>query len=206
MIIKSMALGPIMANCFIIGCSQTKEAVVVDPGDEVDRILLSLAESGLTVKHIINTHGHFDHVGANHGLKKATGAAIAIHPQDAPMLGHVEESARHFGLALKNSPPADITLADGDVLTFGELSLQVIHTPAHTVGGISLATGGYVLVGDTLFANSIGRTDFPGGDYNTLIASIKHKLFGLGDDTRVLPGHGPETTIGAEKRYNPFLR
>ena len=206
MIIKTLAVGPIMANCFIVGCENTKSAVVIDPGDEADKILMTLAESQLTVKYIINTHGHFDHVGANKRLKEATGADILIHQDDAFMLEHISSASMAFGLKVEDSPPADRTLADGDTVTFGDITLTVIHTPGHSPGGISLVTDKVVFVGDSLFYGSIGRTDFPGGDYNTLISSIKTKLFPLGDDVKVYTGHGPATTIGQEKRMNPFLK
>lgn len=206
MIIKKLEVGPIMANCFILGCEATKEAVVIDPGDDADQILMALSESGLTAKYLINTHGHFDHVGANKRMKEVTGAQIAIHPEDEPMLSELSRSARMFGLSAENSPPADIFLNHGDTISFGEITLTVIHTPGHSKGGVSLYTKGSLFAGDTLFAGSIGRTDLPGGDYDTLIASIQKKLLPLDDDTRVYTGHGPETTIGNEKRMNPFLR
>ncbi|RJP93963.1 MAG: MBL fold metallo-hydrolase [Desulfobacteraceae bacterium] len=206
MIIKTLALGPIMANCFIVGCENTKSAVVIDPGDEVNKILLSLAESKLTVKYIINTHGHFDHVGANKRLKAATGAPILIHKADAEMLAQVSLSAMAFGMSGEDSPPADQTISEGDKITFGDITLTVLHTPGHSLGGVSLHFDGVVFVGDSLFAGSIGRTDFPGGDYDTLIRSIKTKLFPLGDDVVVYSGHGPASTIGREKRFNPFLQ
>ena len=206
MIIKELAVGPIMANCFIVGCEDTRKSVVIDPGDDSDRILLSLAESKLTVKYIINTHGHFDHVGANRKMKEATGAELMIHPLDAPMLGFLTSAASSFGLSAENSPDADKEIVDGDIISFGKVELNVIHTPGHSPGGISLYTSGHVFVGDTLFAGSIGRTDFPGGDYNTLISSVQKRLFPLGDDTRVYCGHGPQTTIGREKKFNPFVR
>ena len=204
MIIKSLAVGPIMANCFIVGCQETRKAVVIDPGDDGEKILLSLAEDKLKVEHIINTHGHFDHVGANRMMKDATGADILIHALDAPMLNSLSETAAGFGLNVRNSPPPDKTMEDGDVISFGSMSLKVIHTPGHTLGGVSLYTDGAVFVGDTLFQGSIGRTDFPGGSYETLISSIREKLFVLGDDVRVFSGHGPETSIGVERQYNPF--
>ncbi|MCD4721855.1 MAG: MBL fold metallo-hydrolase [Desulfobacula sp.] len=206
MIIKKLEVGPIMANCFILGCESTKEAVVIDPGDDADRILMELGKSNLKVKYLINTHGHFDHVSANKRMKEATGAQIAIHPEDEPMLHELSQSALMFGLASENSPPADILLKDGDEVTFGEITLQVIHTPGHSKGGISLYTKGHLFSGDTLFAGSIGRTDLAGGDYDTLISNIKEKLLIFDDDTIVYTGHGPETTIGNEKRMNPFLR
>jgi len=205
LIIKEIAVGPLMANCFIVGCKKTKETVVIDPGGDADRILSSLAASKLTVKYIINTHGHFDHVSGNADMKKATGADILIHPLDAPMLGRLSQNAAFFGISVENSPSCDQTIEEGETISFGEIGLKVIHTPGHTPGGISLYTDGIVFVGDTLFAGSIGRTDFPGGDYETLITSIQEKLFPLGDDVRVLNGHGPETTIGREIQYNPFV-
>jgi hydroxyacylglutathione hydrolase len=204
LIIRDLAVGPIMANCFIVGCEKTKEAAVIDPGDEPDKILLALAGLKLKVKYIINTHGHFDHVGANKKMKEVTGADILIHSLDAPMLRHLSKSASAWGLNAEDSPPPDLMVKDGDEIKFGNIMLKVIHTPGHSPGGISLYADGIVFVGDTLFAGSVGRTDFPGGDFETLISSIREKLFVLGDDVRVLTGHGPETTIGTEKRYNPF--
>ena len=206
MIVKTLSVGPIMANCYIIGCEETKNAAVIDPGDEADRILLALSEEKLKVQYILNTHGHFDHVGANKRLKGVTGAKLAIHPDDIVMLESVNMAAASFGMSVENSPAPDLTIKDGDTVTIGNISLNVIHTPGHSPGGVSFHTNGIVFVGDTLFAGSIGRTDFPGGDFNTLIASIKNKLFVLGDDVQALTGHGPATTIGQEKRTNPFLQ
>ena len=212
MIIRQMALGPIQANCFILGCEETRQAVVIDPGDDTDRILTTLANDRLTVVHIINTHGHFDHVGANRRLKAVTGADLLIHREDAPMLSHLSASAAAWGLAAENSPLPDRLLEDGDTIVFGTHTLKVIHTPGHSPGGICLYTeylqGGQtrkaVFVGDTLFKESIGRTDFPGGDFDTLIASIRNKLFVLDDDVKVYPGHMDNTSIAHEKRSNPF--
>ncbi|MCD6185865.1 MAG: MBL fold metallo-hydrolase [Deltaproteobacteria bacterium] len=204
MLIKNLTVGPIMANCYIVGCEETGEAVVIDPGAEADIILLSLAESKLKVKYIINTHGHFDHVGANKRLKEATGADILIHPLDAPMLADLAENAAAWGLTSDNSPPPDRTVEDGDTVSFGNITFKIIHTPGHSPGGISIYSDGCVFVGDTLFAGSIGRTDFPGGSHETLIASIRNKLFVLEDDVKVYPGHMGMTTIGQERRYNPF--
>jgi hydroxyacylglutathione hydrolase len=204
-IIKTLTVGPIMANCFIVGCEKTLEAAVIDPGAEPDRILMALAESNLSAKLIINTHGHFDHVGANKRLTEVTGAPILIHPLDAPMLNQLADSAAAWGMAAENSPPPDRELQDGDEVGFGQVMLKVLHTPGHTPGGISLYTAQAVFVGDTLFAGSIGRTDFPGGSFETLKASIQQKLFTLGDELKVYPGHNQPTTIGVEKRTNPFV-
>lgn len=205
MIIKCLAVGPIMANCYILGCERTHEAVVIDPGEEADRILWTLKDLELKVKYIINTHGHFDHAGANRELKDATGAALLIHEKDAGMLDHLSGAAAAFGLQAENSPLPDQTIEEGDVISFGDYEMKVIHTPGHSPGGVSFYTNGYLFVGDTLFSGSVGRTDLPGGDFNTLKSSIQNKLFPLGDDVRVFTGHGPETTIGQEKKFNPFV-
>ncbi|MCB9494928.1 MAG: MBL fold metallo-hydrolase [Desulfobacteraceae bacterium] len=208
MILKVLPVGPIMANCFVLGCEKTREAAVIDPGDEDERILMALADEKLTLKYIINTHGHFDHVAANKAMKDATGAKILIHEEDAPMLSHLSSMAVSFGLSAENSPAPDQFIKDGDNIKFGEISLKVIHTPGHSRGGVSLFCEDEKLLfpGDTLFAGSIGRTDLPGGDYSTLIKNVRGKLFPLGDDVRVFPGHGPETTIGTEKKFNPFFQ
>jgi len=208
MILKVLPVGPIMANCFVLGCEKTREAAVIDPGDEDERILMALADEKLTLKYIINTHGHFDHVAANKAMKDATGAKILIHEEDAPMLSHLSSMAVSFGLSAEDSPPPDQMINDGDVIKFGEISLKVIHTPGHSRGGVSLfcENDKILFAGDTLFAGSIGRTDLPGGDYGTLIKNVREKLFPLGDDVRVFPGHGPETTIGTEKKINPFFQ
>ncbi len=206
MIIRKLEVGPIMANCFILGCERTREALVIDPGDDADQILMELSSHALKVKYLVNTHGHFDHVGANQRMKTVTGATLAIHPEDAPMLSELSQSARMFGLSVENSPAPDLLLADGDTLTFGDITMTVLHTPGHSRGGICLYTPGHLFSGDTLFAGSIGRTDLPGGDYDTLIASIRNRLLILPPGTVVYTGHGPETTVDREKKLNPFLR
>jgi hydroxyacylglutathione hydrolase len=205
MIIKKLAVGPIMANCFIVGCSQTRQAAVIDPGDEADRILFALAEEKLTVTHIINTHSHFDHVGANKRMKEVTAAAILIHAQDAPMLQLLSRMAAAWGMSAEDSPPPDRTIDEGDLIQVGTITFNVIHTPGHTPGGVSLYADNCLFVGDTLFAGSVGRTDFPGGDFDALKSSIQKKLFALPDKVKVFTGHGPDTTIGEEKRSNPFV-
>lgn len=205
MILKSMALGPIMANCYVLGCENTREAAVIDPGEEAPRILDALNEDGLTLKLILNTHGHFDHVGANRELKMAVpGAQLMIHGDDAPMLGQLAHSARMFGMQAENSPDADRLLQDKDAISFGDVKLDVVHVPGHSPGGVAFVSDSGIFVGDTLFAGSIGRTDLPGGNFDTLIASIQNKLFQYEDDTPVYPGHMGPTTIGQEKRFNPF--
>jgi hydroxyacylglutathione hydrolase len=205
LIIESLTVGPIQANCYILGCEETREAVVIDPGGEADRILMTLARSRLKLRYIINTHGHFDHVGANKRLKDVTGAPILIHRLDAPMLGQLSASAASWGLSAEDSPAPDRMLEDGDTVVFGTITLKVLHTPGHTQGGISLFTDACVFVGDTLFAGSVGRTDFAGGNAATLKQNIQNKLFALADDVVVYPGHMEPTTIGKERRTNPFV-
>ncbi len=208
MIIRSMPVGPLQANCYLVGCEQTHQAVVIDPGGDVDRILKALEKDQLTLAAIVNTHGHFDHVGGNRELKDATHADLMIHKGDAPMLSQLGQTAAAWGLRADNSPTPDRYLEDGEVLAIGNLEFSIIHTPGHSPGGICLyeKSAEALFVGDTLFAGSIGRTDLPGGDYDTLISNIQQKLFSLPDTTKVYHGHMEPTTIGKEKRFNPFCR
>lgn len=198
-------VGPLQVNCFILADSDTKEAVVIDAGDDAARILHAIKENNLSVKYIVNTHAHFDHIGANKALKDATGAPLMLHEADAPLLSVSSAQARSFGMPPVSSPPADRMLNHGETISVGGITLTVLHTPGHTLGGICLLGDGFVFTGDTLFAGSIGRTDFPGGDLGTILHSIKTHLMILPDDTQVFPGHGPASTIGDERRENPFL-
>ena len=207
MIQKGLIVGLLEVNCYVLGDEETKEAVVIDPGGDEDEILEALKHHQLNLKYIIDTHGHFDHVDANQPLKEATGAQIAIHEADARMLDQPSAEAMFFtGNRLRLSQ-ADILLKEDDIISFGSYRLKVLHTPGHTPGGISLVMEGhtYVYVGDLLFAGSIGRTDFPGGSFDNLIAAVRTKIFTLGDDYSVYPGHGPVTTVGQEKKYNPIF-
>jgi hydroxyacylglutathione hydrolase len=208
MIIRSMPLGPLQANCFIVGCETTRQAAAIDPGGDADRILSVLGKDNLKLAVIINTHGHFDHVGANMALKQATGAQLMIHTLDAPMLAHAPQAAAAWGLRADDSPDPDRLLEDGETIDCGDLQFNVIHTPGHSPGGCCfyIKAENALFVGDTLFAGSIGRTDLPGGDYDTLIRSIQTKLFVLPDATKVYNGHMELTTIGEEKRFNPFCK
>ena len=205
MILIRLVVGPLQVNCFILADEKTKEAIVIDPGDDAQDILKVIKDKGLRVKYIVNTHAHFDHVGANKAVKDATGAELLLHEADAPVLATVAVQSRSFGMSPVSSPPPDRLLKHGDSIVAGEVSLKVLHTPGHTPGGISLLEQGIVLTGDSLFAGSIGRTDFPGGDLRTLIRSIKTNLMTLPDDTKVFSGHGPASTIGDERAENPFL-
>jgi len=205
MVLTRLVVGPLQVNCFILADEKTKEAVVIDPGDDAGDILRVIEEKGLKVKYIINTHAHFDHVGANKALKDATGAELLLHEADAPVLATTANQSRSFGMKPVSSPPADRYVKQGDLIRAGEISLKVLETPGHTPGGISLLEEGMVFTGDALFAGSIGRTDFPGGDLLTLLGSIKKNLMTLPDETRVFSGHGPASTIGEEREQNPFL-
>lgn len=203
--IKNIEVGPLSVNCYIVICDKTREGVVIDPGGDETEILAVLKQNAVTVRYILNTHGHFDHVGGNDALKKATGAPVLIHAADAPLLGKAAEHGAAFGLSVGAQGGADGPLDDGMVLKVGDISLTVLHTPGHTRGGVCFLGDGFVVTGDTLFAGSVGRTDFEGGNFGQLIRSIKSKLLPLSEATKVLPGHGPESTIGYEKRLNPFL-
>jgi hydroxyacylglutathione hydrolase len=207
MIQKALTVGLLEVNCYILGDEQTREAVVIDPGGDENEILEVLQYNNFQLKLIIDTHGHFDHVDANQPLKDATGAQIAIHEADAQMLTQPSNEALFFTGNRVRTSMADILLKENDVLTFGSYRLKVLHTPGHTPGGISLVLEDhpYVYVGDLLFAGSIGRTDFPGGSYEALINAVRTKIFPLGDNYTVYPGHGPVTTVGQERKYNPFF-
>lgn len=207
MIFDTVVVGALGVNCFVLGCEATGQGVVVDPGDEVDRILAQVQQRGLSISAIINTHGHFDHVGGNRQLTQATGAPLYIHQADVPLLERVAKTAGMYGLPGENSPQPDRLLEDGMQIEFGTHRLQVIHTPGHTQGGccLYLEAENKLIAGDTLFADGVGRTDLPGGSHQQLVASIKTRLFTLPDQVQVYPGHGPTTTIGHEKRHNPYL-
>ncbi len=205
MIFKSLAVGPLQVNCFILACEETREGIVVDPGDNVPAILELLVEDDIRVVEIVGTHGHFDHIGRVDSLKRETGAPFAVHEADLPVVKALSEVAPLFGLETDPPPDVDRFLVEGDAVRFGKEDLEVIHTPGHAPGNISLSWPGHVIVGDILFAGSVGRTDFEGGDMGILLQSVREKLFPLGDETQVYPGHGPSTTIGEERRTNPFI-
>jgi len=188
--LRKLVVGPYQANCYILGDKETGEGLVIDPGDEVFRIVKEISHLGLTVRYILMTHGHIDHVGGAQELRRITKAPVWIHPLDAAGLGFRQDG----------------DLVEGQDIIVGRYTLSVIHTPGHSPGGVCFHTAGAVFTGDTLFAGSIGRTDFPGGNHHQLIQGVMEKIFPLGDDVRVYPGHGPSTTIGRERKTNPFFR
>lgn len=201
-LIKTIPVGQLEANCYVVMDEDSAEAIIVDPGDEPDRIL-EIAE-GLDVKYIVLTHAHFDHVGAVEDIKEATDAQIALHQADMPVYETVQDHAGYWGFNMPPLPKPDVFLNEGDEIYIGQAKLTVIHTPGHSPGSICLYSDqGFVLTGDTLFAGSIGRTDFPGGSYKSIRESFR-KLMGLPAGTNVLSGHGPASTIGTEKSDNMF--
>lgn len=205
--IVSLEVGTLGTNCYVVFDETTKEAAVIDPGGSVEAILAVLRDEKLAVKYIINTHGHADHVLGNMRVKEATGAPILIHEADASMLTSGQRNLSAYIGGSVSCGPADTLLKEGDVIKIAAgLELTVIHTAGHTPGGICLLTDSVLFSGDTLFAESIGRTDFPGGSYSQLITNIKNKLLVLDDTVKVLPGHGPETSIGHERKMNPFIQ
>lgn len=205
---ESFPVGPLQCNCTLMGDTSTGEAIVVDPGDDIGRIHRRLNYLGLTLKQILVTHAHIDHVGGALKLKRLTGAPILLNENDLPLLKIMDEQAGWLGVDTPEVAAPDDNLADGLTVGLGRYPAQVLHTPGHTQGSVCLhfAPLRLLIAGDTLFAGSIGRTDLPGGDSAQIIDSIQSRLLPLADDIRVLPGHGPATTIGAERRNNPFLR
>lgn len=200
---ETLTVGPLQANCFILYDTDTKETIVVDPGDEPDRIIDFINDRKLKVKYILCTHAHFDHVGAVPELKEHTGALLLIHEEELEIYNAAKDMAAFFGYDISELPPPDRTLKEGDELRIGRKSFTILHTPGHSPGGICLFGNGLVVTGDTLFAGSVGRTDFHGGSLSKLRESFQ-RLMSLPEDTVVLPGHGPTSTIGRERRENFF--
>jgi len=208
MILETFPVGPLQCNCTILADEETREAIIVDPGDEITRIHRRLNDLSLTLKQILITHAHIDHVGGALKLKSLTGAPIYLNEADLPLLQMMSAQAAWLGIETPETAPPDEGLVDGRQVGLESYPAQVIQTPGHTQGSVCLhfAPMKMVLAGDTLFAGSIGRTDLPGGDFEQIIDSIQSRLLSLPDETRVIPGHGPSTTIGAERRINPFLK
>ncbi len=208
MILETFPVGPLQCNCTILGDEATREAIVVDPGDEITRIHQRLIALGLTLKQILITHAHIDHVGGALKLKSLTGAPIYLNEADLPLLQMMSMQAAWLGIETPETAPPDESLTDGRLVGLENYPARVIHTPGHTQGSICIhfAPLKMVLAGDTLFAGSIGRTDLPGGNFEQIIDSIQSRLLPLPEETKVIPGHGPATTIGIESRVNPFLK
>lgn len=205
MIIRTIPVGPLEANCFVIADGISKKAVVVDPGDEPDRITEIIEQEGFSVEYIICTHAHFDHIGAVPDIKALTDADVVLHKDDIELYQGAEDQAALWGYNLSPLPKPDILVEDGDLIEVGGLKFDIIHTPGHSPGSLCLYGENIVVTGDTLFAGAVGRTDFYGGDMNKLKSSFE-RLMALPPSTEVLPGHGPNTTIGRERSDNFFLK
>ncbi|MCL4393418.1 MAG: MBL fold metallo-hydrolase [Chloroflexi bacterium] len=206
MILDCLVVGPLSVNCYLVGDERTRQGIVIDPGDDARKIIDGIKRHQLQIVAIVNTHAHFDHVGAVEAVRKFTGAPFLLHAEEAPVLEYAASSAAAFGLEVAQPQPADRLLRQGDEVSAGAVELNVIETPGHTPGGICLYTAGVLFAGDTLFRGGIGRVDLPGGDYAVLMRSIGDRLLALPDSTKVYPGHGPATTISEERRLNPFLK
>ena len=206
MILERLTVGPLAANCYLLGCERTRQAAVIDPGDEPKRIRRTVEKSGLSLQTILLTHAHIDHLGAAHQLQIDTRAELFMHRAELPLLQALPVQAATFGLSNPGIPKPDRFVEDGEEILLGEILLKVLHTPGHSPGGLSFLFEKMVFVGDLLFAGSIGRTDLPGGSYETLLQSVQKKLLTLDDEVTVYPGLGPMTTIGEERKHNPFLQ
>jgi hydroxyacylglutathione hydrolase len=205
-IFEHREVGPLQCNCYVVGDAATKQAIVIDPGGDADELANVIAEKALTVTAIVATHAHFDHVLGAERLREVTGAPFLLHDDDRVVLEWLQESGRLFlGTELGPPPEIDSRASEGDKLRAGAVELEVLHTPGHSPGSISLVGENLVFSGDTLFAGSVGRTDLPGGDADTLVAAVRNKLFKLDEGLFVYPGHGPATTLAEERRSNPFV-
>jgi|SRR5579863_1890261 len=208
MIHEIISVGPLQCNCSVIGDETTREGMVIDPGDDIEDVLALVHKHNLKIKQIVITHAHIDHVGGAMKLRAATGAPILLNQNDDALLRMLDVQATWIGVAPPGKVEIDQNLADADTLTAGNLTANVLHTPGHTEGSVCLyfPAEQKLIAGDTLFAGSIGRTDLPGGSFKKIITSLHDKVLALPDDTVVVPGHGPVTTIGEERHSNPFLK
>jgi len=207
LLVVTLPVGLIQTNCYVVGCPESKEGAVIDPGGHPERIMAEVDRLGLTIKYVLNTHAHFDHTDANGAIVQATGATLALHPQDRALLAAAGGAAL-FGLQARPGPLPSLDLHDGDELPVGNLRFRVLHTPGHTPGHVCFyePQEGVLFDGDLLFYRGVGRTDLPGGSWQQLLDSIQRVLFALPDETVVYPGHGPLTTVGDEKQHNPWLQ
>ncbi|NDY42132.1 MBL fold metallo-hydrolase [Dissulfurirhabdus thermomarina] len=210
MILKAHTVGPLAVRAYVVGCPESREALVVDPAGSEEMLAREITDLGLRLRWIVNTHGHPDHTCGNLRMKELTGAPVLMHPDDDRLFRTPEAAAMFRAWGFEPAPPADDHIEDGQVLRLGTLSFEVLHTPGHSPGSICLYGEGYVLTGDTLFVGAMGRTDLPGGSYATLMHSLQTRVLTLPEETVVLPGHDygpqPTSTVGREKRTNPFLR
>ena len=202
---KSISVSPFMTNCYIVSCPETDETAIIDAGDEPEKLLNYIDENKLSLKYLINTHAHLDHVAAVVDIQKERSVPFLLHPNEEIVLNGLNQSQQMFGLPNSEAPTIDQYIDKDSQIKLGNLVFKVIETPGHTPCGICLLSGTFLIAGDTLFAGSIGRTDLPGGDTDTLLSSIQNQLMCLDDDVIVYPGHGPSTTIGIERKSNPFI-
>lgn len=205
MLVQSLAVGPFMANCYVVGCEATRKGVIIDPGDEIARIAIRVEEMKLEITAILATHGHLDHIGAAAEAVRRFDAGFYLHRDDYFFAEDLNRRSMMWGLGPKSPPPLEHPLADGDEITVGTLAFRVMHTPGHSPGSVCFHCGAHLFTGDTLFAGSVGRTDFEGGSAEALMMSIKERILTLPEDTRLYPGHESETTIAQERRHNPFI-
>ncbi len=205
LVYRSFVLGPFATNAYLVICDATRDTAVIDVGFDPARIADAIAREGLNVRYLLNTHAHYDHVAAMGALQEKVGGTYWLHPDDGLLLESLTLQGAAFGLPPAQAPAEVHALSDGQEIPLGRERLTVIHTPGHSPGSVTFRGNGLLWVGDVLFSGSVGRTDLPGGSFEVLEASIRKRLFPLGDDLRVLPGHGPETTLGAERRANPFV-
>lgn len=206
MLLHAFVTGPLETNTYLVGDRAAGEVLVIDPGGDPGEILAFLARERLRCRFVVNTHGHFDHISGNRELSSTTGAPVLAHEDDAPMFGKAAAQARFFMLHADNSPQPERFLRDREEVRVGAVSLRVVHTPGHSPGSITLVAPGVAFCGDLVFHGSVGRTDLPGGSERVLLDSIRRQIMILPDDTVLYPGHGPETTVGLEKRQNPFFQ
>ncbi len=205
MILETVVVGPLSENCYVVGCEQTNSGAIIDPGDNAAEIVRIVEKLMLDIKYILLTHGHIDHLAVLPELKIKFDARFLVHQNDVFLVEHASTQAAMFGLPDPGTPKPDQFLAEGDSVALGKLDIKILHTPGHSPGSLTFFVEDKLFVGDLIFCGSIGRTDLPGGNYEQLIQSVKNKIFPLPDTTAIFPGHGPATSVGIEKRHNPFF-
>lgn len=206
MILEKVVVGPLMVNCYVLGCKETLKGIVVDPGEDEQLILQTIKKHNLTIEYILLTHGHIDHIGALSQIKNATNAKIYIHAGDNFLIAQAKTQAQMFGMRIPDDCHVDDYFVDGDMIKVGNMDVKVISTPGHTPGSVSFLIENNLISGDTIFESSIGRTDFQGGSFPQIVDSIKNKIYSLPEETSIHPGHGPTTSVGFEKLNNPYVQ